>query len=75
MKNNILKQIGFVSLTLVGSAVHGSDFGPLMNVVHTTWPEKTHIGVVADYGRSMEEIQALAYGVFPAALSNLSPGS
>lgn len=48
------------ALALAGSAAHASDFAPLMDTIHSTWPEKTHLAVVADYSRSRDEIRDLA---------------
>ena len=53
---------GIAALALAGSAAQATDFGPLMNVVHSTWPARTHIAVVANYQDSREEILALARG-------------
>ncbi|WP_306599490.1 hypothetical protein [Geothrix sp. 21YS21S-2] len=51
---------GIAAMALAGSAAQATDFGPLMDVAHSTWPAKTHIAVVADYGRSQDEVQNLA---------------
>ena len=51
---------GIAVVALAGTAAQAAEFGPLMDVVHRTWPEKKHIGVVADYRRSEEAILALA---------------
>lgn len=53
---------GVAVFALAGFPAQATDFGPLMNVVHTTWPEKTHIGVVANYRVSREAIENLAAG-------------
>ncbi|BDU73981.1 hypothetical protein [Mesoterricola silvestris] len=51
---------GIAAMTLAGFAAQATDFGPLMEVAHSTWPAKTHLAVVADYSRSSGDIQALA---------------
>jgi hypothetical protein len=48
------------ALCLVGFAARAVEYGPLMEVVKQTWPERTHLAVIADYRHSREEIQALA---------------
>ena len=57
---NVLRAAGFAAAALTGFSGQATDFGPLMAVVHETWPTKTHLAVVADYAASKEEIQALA---------------
>ncbi len=56
----LVQLAGIAAVALAGSTVQATEFGPLMNVVHATWPEKAHIGVVADYSYSQDEIDALA---------------
>ncbi len=56
----LVQRSGIAAMALAGFAVHATDFGPLMEVAHSTWPAKTHLAVVADYGRSAAEVQALA---------------
>lgn len=51
---------GLAALTLAGTPLRATDFGPLMEVVRTTWPQKTRLAVVADYANSRAEIFALA---------------
>lgn len=58
--NCLVKYVGATVLVLAGTAAQATDFSSLMDVVHATWPEKTHIGVVADYQRSRLEIEDLA---------------
>jgi hypothetical protein len=58
---------GILALALAAPAAQAADFGPLMNVVHQTWPDKTHIGVVADYHASRGAIEALAEQAGPAS--------
>jgi len=50
----------FAILSVVTLGVRAGDFGPLMDAVKASWPEKTHIAVVADYEQSAAEIQDLA---------------
>jgi len=45
---------------LLAATAQATDFGPLMEVVRTTWPEKAHLCVVANYRHSQGEILALA---------------
>jgi hypothetical protein len=56
----LVKLFGIAAVALAGPAVQATEFGPLMEVVHATWPEKANIGVVANYNDSREEILALA---------------
>jgi len=49
-----------LGLALAASTARGADYGPLMDVVRATWPEKTRLSVVADYSRSAEDIRNLA---------------
>jgi len=51
---------GIMAVALAGSALQATDFGPLVDVVKSTWPERTHVAVVADAARSQEDILALA---------------
>lgn len=51
---------GIAALALAGFTASATDFGPLMEVTHSTWPAKTHLAVVADYGHSQDEITNLA---------------
>jgi|GEM_PF-1765062 len=60
MSNYCINLAAITLMSLAGSMAQATDFGPLMDVVRTTWPEKTHIGVVADYRNSREEILFLA---------------
>jgi hypothetical protein len=51
---------GAAALALAATTAQAADFAPLMDVAHATWPDKTHIGVVANYDNSREEILELA---------------
>jgi len=54
------KTLGTLALILTGLGLQAEDFSPLMQVTRTTWPEKTHIGVICDYRNSHEQVQELA---------------
>lgn len=58
--NTLVTTAGFAILALAGSAAQASDFKPMMDVAQTTWPTKTHIGVIADYRQSRDDILDLA---------------
>jgi len=58
--NSMVNMVGATILALTGTAAQATDFSTLMGVVQATWPEKTHIGVIADYQRSRLEIEDLA---------------
>jgi len=54
-------------LALVGLGLQAEDFQPVMTVAKTTWPEKTHLGVVCDYRTSQPAVEALALAAGPQA--------
>lgn len=57
----LVNMAGFAALALAGTAAQATDFSPLMDVARATWPERHRMAVVADYARSRDEIQALAW--------------
>ena len=63
--NIISRTLGIVALALAGFSLQAEDFSPLMQVVQTTWPEKTHIGVICDYHSSRAQVEALAQAAGP----------
>ncbi len=52
--------LGTVALALVGLSLQADDFSSLMQVAQTTWPQKTHIGVICDYRSSQAQVEDLA---------------
>lgn len=56
----ITRTLGLAALVLAGAGLHAEDFAPLMNVARSTWPEKTHIGIICDYRASAMDVEALA---------------
>lgn len=56
----ITRVLALVALGMASLEASAGDFSSLMDVVKATWPDKTHIAVVADYTRSAMEIQNLA---------------
>ena len=57
--------LGTAALTLASLGLQAEDFSSLMQVTKTTWPEKTHIGVVCDYRHSRPQVEALARAAGP----------
>lgn len=64
---NLSRTLGTLALALAGLGLQAEDFQPLMAVAKTTWPEKSHIGVVCDYRASRPAIEALATAAGPEA--------
>jgi len=58
--STLSKTLGAVALALVGFGLQAEDFSNLMQVTKTTWPEKTHIGVICDYSLSQAMVLDLA---------------
>jgi len=56
----LIQIAGIAAVALAATTAQATDFKPLMEVVHATWPEKGRIGVVADYSSSQDEILDLA---------------
>lgn len=56
------------ALGIVGCTLVAEDFSQLMNVVHQSWPEKNHIGVICDYPFSKDAVQKLADAAGPSTL-------
>jgi hypothetical protein len=56
----LIRLAGIATAALAGFSAQATDFSPLMEATQSTWPQKTHIGVIADYQHSKEEILALA---------------
>lgn len=54
------KTLGTLALALTSLSLQAEDFSTLMQVAKTTWPEKTHIGVLCDYGYSRAQVEDLA---------------
>ncbi len=52
--------LGAVALALTGLGLQAEDFSSLMQVTGTTWPEKTHLGVICDYANSRAQVEDLA---------------
>lgn len=62
------KTFGAAALALAGFGLQAEDFTPLMQVAKTTWPEKTHIGVICDYRTSQAQVDSLARAAGPGSL-------
>jgi hypothetical protein len=56
----LIRMAGIATAALAGFSAQATDFSPLMEAVQSTWPQRTHIGVIADYNHSKDEILALA---------------
>lgn len=65
--STLSKTLGTVTLALVGFGVHAEDFSSLMQVAKSTWPEKTHLGVICDYRNSKTQVDDLAMAAGPNA--------
>lgn len=57
---NLIRLAGITTAALASLPALATDFSPLMEATQATWPQKTRIGVIADYRHSKDEIQALA---------------
>jgi len=58
--SNLTRTLGTLALAMAGLGLQAEDFQPLMKVIKTSWPEKTHIGVICDYrGTANQEAVAL----------------
>ena len=55
------------ALALVGCSLVAEDFSKLMQVVHQSWPDKSHIGVICDYAFSRDAVQKLADSAGPGS--------
>ncbi|HJW44212.1 MAG TPA: hypothetical protein VJ463_07140 [Geothrix sp.] len=58
--NRTVKTAGLVAAGLLGGTLFAEDFKSLMDTARTTWPEKTHIGVICDYQKHQDTVWALA---------------
>jgi len=65
---NLSRTLGTLALALAGLGLQAEDFRSLMTVTKTTWPEKSHIGVVCDYRTSKDQVMELAQAAGPSAL-------
>jgi len=63
----ITRTLGTLALALAGLGLQAEDFQPLMKVAKTTWPEKTHLGVICDYRQSQAQVENLAMAAGPEA--------
>jgi hypothetical protein len=61
---NPLKTLLFLSL-VSGIGLQAGDFTKLLDTAHSSWPEKRHIGVICDYGVSLDAVEDLAIAAGP----------
>lgn len=64
----LTKTLGTAAVALVGLGLQAEDFSTLMQVANTTWPEKTHIGVICDYRNSQDQVKDLAMAATPGSM-------
>ena len=58
--STLSKTLGTVALAVASFSLQAEDFTSLMQVATSTWPEKTHIGVICDYHFSRAQVEDLA---------------